>query len=68
MIRICELMGLTRADLTEITSYIMGIHIVGVLAGNVFFLAWKELLRLCEKLIDSAVSWIFRRIRNRPED
>lgn len=39
MIRIFELTGLTQAELTEITSFILGIHIAGVFAGNVFFWA-----------------------------
>lgn len=62
MIRLLELTGLTRADLTDVTSYILGIHIAGVFAGNVFFWAAKEVFRLCEKLIDSFFDWIDKRV------
>lgn len=65
MIRIFELTGLTQAELTEITSFILGIHIAGVFAGNVFFWALKEAFRLCEKLIDLFSDRLFRHIRKR---
>lgn len=62
MIRLCELTGLTQADLTEITSFILGIHIAGIFAGNVFFWAAKEAFRLGEKLIDSFFDWLDKRV------
>ena len=65
MIRLCELTGLSQADLTEITSFVMGIHIAGVFAGNVFFWAAKEAFRLCEKLTDLFFDRLFKYIRNR---
>ena len=65
MIRIFELTGLTQAELTEITSFILGIHIAGVFAGNVFFWAAKEAFRLCEKLTDLFFDRLFKYIRKR---
>ena len=65
MIRLCELTGLSQADLTEITSFVMGIHIAGVFAGNVFFWAAKEAIRLCEKLTDLFFDRLFKYIRKR---
>ena len=65
MIRLCELTGLSQADLTEITSFVMGIHIAGVFAGNVFFWAAKEAFRLCEKLTDLFFDRLFKYIRKR---
>ena len=65
MIKLCELTGLARADLTEIISFILGIHIAGVFAGNVFFWAAKEAFRLCEKLIDLFFDRLFKHIRKR---
>lgn len=63
MIRLLDLTGLTQADLTDVISYVLGIHIAGVFAGNVLFWAVKESFRLCEKLIDSVIDWIFKHIR-----
>ncbi len=59
MINLCELTGLTQADLTEITSYILGIHIAGVFAGKVLF--WT--LMRGEKLIDFWVDRFAKHIR-----
>lgn len=63
MIRLCELMGLSQADLTDVMSFVLGIHIAGVFAGNVLFWAVKEFFSLSEKLIDSFFNWIFKCIR-----
>lgn len=63
MIRLCELTGLSQADLTEITSFVLGIHIAGAFAGSVLFWTAKEILMLCEKLIDFGVGRFFRHIR-----
>lgn len=62
MIRLCELTGLTQVDLIEIISFVLGIHIVGVFAGSVFFWAAKEACGLCEKLIDSFFDWLYKRV------
>lgn len=63
MISLCELTGLTQADLTEITSYILGIHIAGVFAGKVLFWTAKEIFMLGEKLIDFGVDRFAKHIR-----
>lgn len=62
MIRLCELTGLSQADLTEVTSFVLGIHIAGAFAGNALFWTAKEILMLCEKLIDSFFDWLDKRV------
>lgn len=51
MLRICEITGLTPADIVEVMGFCMGFIIASVFAGNVMTWFFKESLKLLMDLI-----------------
>lgn len=61
MMKLCEVTGLTYADMAEIIAFFFGLNVAGVFAGNVCFWILKEFLEMAEVLINSLFSLLFKR-------
>ena len=53
MMKICEVTGLTYADMVELTAFFFFFFFAGAFAGNVLFWMLKEFLKMAETLISS---------------
>lgn len=51
MIRLCEITGLTYADMVELTAFFFGLSAAGAFAGNVLFWMLQEFLEMAESLV-----------------
>lgn len=52
MTKLCEVTGLTYADMVELTAFFFGLSVAGAFAGNVLFWMLKEFLKMAESLIE----------------
>ena len=46
MMKLCEVTGLTYADMVELTAFFFGLSVAGAFAGNVLFWMLKEFLQI----------------------
>lgn len=63
MLRLCELAGLTVADLSEIIAFVIGVIVASVFVGNIFSWILKESFEMVCELISHGFDLIEKHIR-----